>query len=109
MVSVEAFVDRPDITSVLPPTVGAVIFGVLVTTVLLGPSFFLFQRVGIAVLVRAVFATLIVFAIVKYANALHAGFLSSLDFRAVGRWSALANCCRSTSRHGGECRGDRIR
>jgi hypothetical protein len=75
MVFVEAFVDRPDIWSASPPTVGAVIFGVLVTTVLLAPSFFLFQRTGIAVLVIAVFATLIVFAIVKYANAWHAGFL----------------------------------
>ena len=90
MVLVEAFVNRPDIWNASPPTVGAVIFGVLATTVLLGPSFFLFERVGIAVLVMAVFATLIVFAIVKYANAWHAGFLYLFWIFAlwVG-WSAL--------------------
>ncbi|MBX9777695.1 MAG: hypothetical protein K2Y71_25225 [Xanthobacteraceae bacterium] len=74
-VFVEAFVDRPDIWSASPPTVAAVIVGGLITTLLLAPSFLLFQRAGIAVLVIAVFATLIVFAIVKYANAWHAGFL----------------------------------
>jgi hypothetical protein len=89
-VFVEAFVDRPDIWSASPPTVGAVILGGLITTLLLAPSFFLFQRAGIAVLVIAVFVTLIVFAIVKYANAWHAGFLHLFWIFALWvSWSAL--------------------
>jgi hypothetical protein len=75
MMLVEAFVDRPDVWNASPPTVLATYLGVLATALLLAPSFVLFRRAGIAVLVTAVFMVLIGFSIATFANAWHAGLL----------------------------------
>ena len=71
----EAFIDRLDILSQLPPSDNTLTLGALVSLVLLAPTIMLVTRAGVSLVVCALFAGLIGFSVVKYANAWHGGLL----------------------------------
>jgi hypothetical protein len=84
----EAFIDRLDILSPLPPT--DLMPGAIISLVLLVPTLTLLRRAGVSLLVGALFVGVIGFSVLKYANAWHAGllFLVWMFGLWVG-WSAL--------------------
>jgi hypothetical protein len=88
----EAFVDRLDIWSTMPPTDFSWRSGIMVTAVLLAPTLVLFQRAGSGVLALALalFCVLIGFSIAKFSHAWHAGVLYLTWLLALWiAWNAL--------------------
>lgn len=75
MMIAEAFVDRPDIWNSARPDGQSLLWGFAFSIALLIPSFLLFRRAGVMSLAGAVFAGLLAFSILKFANAWHAGLL----------------------------------
>ena len=72
---IEAFIDRLDVWNTAAPGDLSARSGVLLTALLIAPSFLLFRHARIVLLATALFAILIGFSIVTYANAWHAGIL----------------------------------
>ncbi len=91
MMIAEAFVDRIDIWSQTRPDGPSFLWGLIISILLLVPSAILFVRARIALLASAVFAGLLVFSILKFANAWHAGLLFMFWIFAVWiAWPSLA-------------------
>jgi hypothetical protein len=88
----EAFVDRFDVWSSTAPAEWSQRVAVVITVALLAPSVVLFQRARVALLAVVLFAVLIVFSIVSFANAWHAGLLYLCWVLALWiGWHALAS------------------
>lgn len=86
----EAFIDRLDILSQLPPSDNTLTLGAVVSLALLAPTIMLVTRAGVSLVVCALFAGLIGFSVVKYANAWHAGLLFLMWIFALWiGWGAL--------------------
>ena len=91
MMIAEAFVDRIDIWSPTKPDGPSFLWGFIISILLLVPSAVLFVRARIALLAAAVFAGLLAFSILKFANAWHAGLLFMFWIFAVWiAWPSLA-------------------
>ena len=75
LMTAEAFIDRVDVWNPKLPGRKSQFWGFGASILLLIPSFLLCIRAGIATLAGAVFAGLLAFSILKFANAWHAGLL----------------------------------
>jgi hypothetical protein len=71
----DAFIDRPDILSPHAPDAAAPSWGAIISLVLLAPTLTLVRRAGVGLVVIALFAGVVGFSVLKYANAWHAGVL----------------------------------
>jgi hypothetical protein len=86
----EAFIDRWDILSPLPPSAIGLTWGAIISVVLLVPTLRLVRRAGVGLLVGALFAGVIGFSVAKFANAWHAGLLFLVWIFALWiGWGAL--------------------
>ena len=99
LVFLEAFVDRIDLWRFSIPGFQPIIAGLVVSVLLLVPSFALFWRAGIAPVVVAAFVAVFVFSIVTFANVWHAGILYLFWILAlwVG-WGALGRMAATERR-----------
>jgi hypothetical protein len=90
MMTAEAFIDRLEVWNPTLPGRKSLFWGFGISILLLIPSLLLCVRAGIAVLVGAVFAGLLAFSILKFANAWHAGVLYLFWVFAIWiGWSSL--------------------
>jgi hypothetical protein len=86
----EAFIDRFDIWSTLPPTESSTLAGFVISVLLLVPSMRLFRAAGLGVFVGVVVLALGIFSIMTFANAWHAGLLYLFWIMALWiGWHAL--------------------